>query len=118
MKPIIPETIDLQELLFENEINEPAIVERGFETETDNLETETFWVDGFSTPFNLAGLRRNIQQYANKFHQGIGRPETNIDNGKKFFLKYVSRAKQSDVVDLRQMLRKSYPQFLTEILKS
>lgn len=127
-----PETIEFQNIPFDIETETYSDTGEGLETETqsidlfsetetvlgeDNLETETFWIDGFSTPFNLAGLRRNVQQYANKFHQNNGRPETNISNGKKFFLKYISRAKINEVNDLKQMLRKSYPIFLNEILK-
>lgn len=106
-----PETIDLQELLFGGDSE--TTTNSG---EEDNLETETFYVDGFSNPYNLAGLRKCVQQYANKFHNGIGSRETNITNGKKFFLKYMSRASQSDIAELKQMLRKRYPQFLNEIV--
>lgn len=89
----------------------------GFQKNDDVLETETFYVDGFSTPFNIAGLRKNVQQYANKHFTGVGHAHTNIANGQKFFFKYLSRAKSEDVAELKDMLRKRYPQFLNEILK-
>ena len=113
MKPQPPETIELQELLFGKEDLNPETPIGSIGE--DCLEIETFYVDGFSNTYNLAGLRKGVQQYANKFHNGIGLAETNVANGKKFFLKYLSRAKQDDVAALKQMLRKHYPQFLNKI---
>jgi hypothetical protein len=110
VETIIPETV-----VHETTTKPETIFE--FHMKDDDLSTETFYVDGFSTPFNLAGLRKNVQQYANKHFTGTGHASTNIANGRKFYFKYLSRAKSEDVAELKSMLRMKYPQFLNEILK-